>query len=382
MVINFSASAQLVDINQATETIYGLKVANNKNLRFTSAQKVHTEVSAGAHMSGGDGGYNAYGVDLTVRRQYKVGSWGAVASSEYSEKYGMANATYLMGGVRFGKTVSFGVDGLAGFGQAHETIYSSNAVGATHEYKVGHWRPQLGVQANFNINLSKGWMISAYGRYIHSFVSDGQTDLAMFDSWRVNKQVNDANRWSAGLSLTRALYKNGQVSGDNCWEGQLVGGYSNLGANVGVKAVHFKRTAAHTGTAFGLGTMYTFNKGVTTNQVLGHGGIRLLPKGADSPFVFDFFGELAIGQFEKIVEGSTENKNEFRMGSNLYSFGGSGTVHAGVSYHKGCFSVGVNAFAGGYLVAGTDFEGAHGYDGTYKTNGGLYGGQATVSVAF
>lgn len=378
-VMSISAFAQV----DTVETSYGRKLNDNFNLRYTDADKVHTEISVGAHVSGGDGEYTAEGIDISLRRQYKVASYGVQVSSEYSSEFGMSNSAAIMGGVRFGKSVSFGIDALSGYGQTHEIVNSSNpANGDTHEYKTSAWKPFVGAQASINFKLSKSVMLSVYGGYKHSFVTNGDHSLEMKDGWQVDGQTNDANRWFAGAAVSFMLNGEHQISGDNCWTGEGFGGYSNKGAVVGAKALHFKRTGAKIGRTLGFGTEYTIDD-QTTNEVFGQAGLRFLPQGAKSPIVFDFYATVGVGQYAKTVEGSTEDASKFYMGSQMYAFGGSAKAHAGVSYHSGRFSIGAEAFAGGYVSAGTNFEGNFGYSGkTSGTSGAVYGGIVKVGFSF
>lgn len=372
-----SAMAQV----DTAATVYGHKLNNNFNLRFTESEKVHTEVTLGAHVSGGDENYTAEGIDLTLRRQYKVASYGVQVSSEYSKEFGLANSTALVGGLRFGKNVSFGIDALVGYGQSHEVVESAKGE-STHEYKTSHWKPFVGAQASINFKLSNSVMLSVYGGYKHSFISNGDHKLYMSNGWEVTAQTNDANRWFAGASLSFLLNQASQISGDNCWNGEVFGGYSNMGAIAGAKALHFKRTSAYLGRVLGFGTQYTIDDFVS-NEVFGQAGFRVLPRGAKSPIVFDFYATAGIGQYAKSVKGATEDNKEFRMGSEIYAIGGSAKVHAGVSYHAGRFSIGAEGFAGYYVSAGTDFQGNKGYNGSVSgTNGALYGGVVKLAFSF
>lgn len=361
-------------------TSYGQKLNNNRNLRYTTPEDVHTEVTLGTHVSGGEGDL-AFGLDFTLRRQYKVASYGVQFSSEYSSV--LHNSIALMGGLRFGNGVSFGIDALLGYGQVHEVVNSSNPTnGDSHEAKTSPWHPFAGVQAGLGVKLSQNVMLSLYGGYKHFFIRTSDHSFNLRDGWKVDSHTTDANRWFAGVSLSILLNEATQISGDNCWMGEIFGGYSNKGAVAGAKAVHFKRTSARIGRTLGVGTQYTID-GCATNEVFGQAGLQVLPQGAQSPIIFDVHVTLGLGQYARTIEGATEDISRFHMGSEGYAFGCSAKAHAGVSYHTNRFTIGAEGFVGGVALNGAKFTGSLGYHGeTSPLLGLIYGTVITLGLAF
>ena len=265
---------------------YGNRVVingvKNKNLRFTDPEKVHTEISISGLYSGG--GYSAYGGALNIRRQHQYFGYGVQINSEYSKEYGVANSAALLGGVRFGKKVSFGIDALAGYGQSHVDVWGSNPSNGDRSHSVSSvWRPYVAGQANINFLLGNNVMLSILGGYKHSFFSNSDSEIATEGNWQTDKVTLDANRWYAGLSLAFLLNKERQISGDNCWRGEAFGGWSNLGWLAGARAIHFHRNSYYGGSVLGFGTEYTINDGNAANGIFAQAGYQFLPWGERSP---------------------------------------------------------------------------------------------------
>lgn len=374
LLSSISAFAQV----DTTKTAYGVKLNDNYNLRFTKADKVHTEVSLGAHYSGGD--YSAYGVDLSLRRRYTPGvagwSYGALVSEEYSKEFGMNSSFAAMLGVHLGNKVSFGIDALAGYGQTHRLI-DSWKVGTekTHEYKNTDWRPFAGGQAEIRFS-GKRVAFSLWGRYTHTFVSEGEHLLDLPEGWE-SKQTTYADRWAIGASLSINISKEAQVSGDNCWMGGVYGGYAfgdNSGAVVGANLLHYTRTSVRSGYILGFGTEYTMiDSDNTANKLYGQAAYVWHPYGSDSKFALELGGRLGMGEFAKAEEGATENGKDFTMKTNVFDLGFSGEVYAAPTLRMGRHSIKAQVNFGGYVTAGTNFSGDKGYDGKTSSQSGVIG---------
>lgn len=365
---------------------YGNRVVingvKNKNLRFTDPEKIHTEISISGLYSGGN--YSAYGAAINVRRQHRFLGYGVQINSEYSREYGVANSAALLGGMRFGKKVSFGIDALAGYGQSHVDVLGSNPSNGDRSHSVSSvWRPYVAGQASLNFLLGKNVMLSVIGGYKHSFFANSDSEIATEENWQIDQVTLDANRWYAGLSLAFLLKKGRQISGDNCWRGEAFGGWSNLGWLAGARAIHFHRNSYYGGSVLGFGTEYTINGKSAANGIFAQAGYQFLPWGEKSPLVFDLGGQIGFAEYAKTTEASTEDGERYRMASKLYSPGGNAKIYAGFAYHNGGFTIGCDTFAGYWLCTNSQFAGDLGFQGTYSKNHGfLYGAVAKLAFSF
>lgn len=365
---------------------YGNKVCingvKNKNLRFVDPEKVHTEYSVAATYSGGE--YSAYGVALNVRRQHRLVGYGVQINSECSKEYGVANSAAILGGVRLGKNISFGIDALGGYGQSHIDVWGSNPTNGDRSHSTSSiWRPFVAGQVSLNFLLGKNVMLSFLGGYKHSFFANSDTEIAMKDNWQVDKLTKDNNRWYVSTSVAFLLKKKRQISGDNCWRGEAIGGWTNLGWLAGARAIHFCRNSYYGGSVLGFGTEYTIKNGCATNGIFAQAGYQFLPWGENSPVVFDLGAQLGFAEYAKTSEGATEDEERYHTVSSLCSPGGNAKIYTGVAYHYGGFTIGCDAFVGYWLCANSQFTGDLGFQGTYSKNHGLlYGGVIKLAFSF
>ncbi len=365
---------------------YGTRVLingeRNKNLRFIDPEKTHTEFSVAAIYSGGD--YSAYGGAVNVRRQHRFLGYGVQVNSEYSKEYGVANSAALLGGVRFGKKVSFGIDALGGYGQSHIDVLGSNpSNGDRCRNRSSVWRPFISGQINLNFLLGKNVMLSILGGYKHSFFANSDSEIAFEGNWQLDQVTLDANRWFAGMSLAFLLHKERQISGDNCWRGEAFGGWTNLGWIAGARAIHFHRNSYYGGRILGFGTEYTFNEGSAANGIFAQAGYQFLPWGEKSPVLFDLGAQIGFSEYAKTEISSAEDSERFHRISYHYAPGGNAKAYAGIAAHIGSFTIGVDAYVGYWLCANSQFSGDLGYSGTYSKNHGvIYGAVAKMAIAF
>ena len=372
-------------------TFYGRKVkAEEKkeefNLRFAESTKAHTEVSLGEVITGGDLGYYGFRTDLTLRRQIQWLSLGAQISTEYSEEFGAANTASAFLGLRAfsRKPVSLGADLLGGYGQSHlQAIGYNQATGDLNGNRSSYWRPFVAANANFNVRLGKACMVSLYGGYKYSFINE-DISAEMSDGWELQSIESDANRWLAGLSLAIVINREKQISGDNCWQGETFGGWSNLGWTYGAKALHFKRLpkSLKVARAFGLGIAYNVKNGVTTNEIFGQAGFRFYSKGADSRVIFDLGTQVAYAEYP-IEAKATAEENRLLKRVVSYNPGANAKLYAGIALHFDRFTIGVEGIGGGWICTRTEFSGDLIYSGENSQNyGWLYGGNLRLAFAF
>lgn len=377
----FAANAQV------EETSYGRKINDNFNLRFEKSEKVHTEISVGGHVSGGD--ISAYGVDLGVARVYtpsKNTSWtvGGLVSSEFADKYGSLNDVLAVGGVRFGNTVSLELDALAGVGQMSFYDESTNGESIARYYN-SQWRLKVGAQAAVNFKLSKSVSLSVFGRYLYAINREGDRTYNEAEGWTAAPTEFHTGKWSVGATLSIALNNNHQVSGDNCWSGGLYTGYrfkGNEGAFVEAELLNTKRVSAKGARVLGFGAGQVFGEG-SQNSVFVKGGYQVLPQGAKSPIVLEFGVKAGLEEYAKTESAATDTES-YSMKSKLQSLGVVGKVYGGVNFHFGRHNIKVAAEGGYHTCFGTNFSSAtSNYVGsTGKLSGADLGVTIGYSIAF
>ena len=378
--MSMSAAAQTLD----TVTVsYGYQINDNHNLRFTQAKRVHTEVTVGGHAS--FGGYTSYGADLTATRVYTPAKafgwrWGGMASMDYANHYGATSDVLAVLGVRFGNKVYLGVDALAGAGQLSYYDHAWSGEN-THDYYSSLWRVKAGAQLSLGVRLGSKVSLSIYGRYLHAFNSSDSRTMVLPEGWEASPTEWHSDRLAAGLALTFNINHETRLSGDNCWQAGVYGGYSFLGNEgwvAGAELLHFKRSAARGGAVFGLGSYQVFGTEVSTNTFYGQAGYRVLPWGSSSVLEFEFGVKAGLGEYAKTECGSTEN-GEFRMSTASYSMGVQAKAYVGVSLHFGRHQIKIAGDFGGHYNFGAAFTGEADYNGT-ASNG--FGSDAMVTVGY
>ena len=357
-----------------TQVSYGYQIDGSRNLRFTQAEKVHTEVALG--VSASFGGYTSWGADLMATRVYTPARsfgwrWGGMASMDYANHYGATSDVLAVLGVRFGNKVYLGVDALAGAGQLayHDHAWKGES---SHDYFNSSWRFKAGAQVSLGVRLGSKITLSVYGRYLHAFNNSDSRQIALPEGWEASPTDWHSDRFTAGLALSFNINHETRLSGDNCWQGGVYTGYSFLGNEgwlAGAELLHFKRSAARGGAVYGLGAYQTFGDESSTSSVYGQAGYRLLPWGSSS---------VLLGEYAKTECGSTEN-GEFRMGAASYTLGVQAKAYAGVNFHFGRHQIKVSGDFGGHYNFGTSFTGEADYSG--KASNGL-GSDAAVTVGY
>lgn len=366
-----------------TQVSYGYQIDGSRNLRFTQAEKVHTEVAVG--VSASFGGYTSWGADMTVTRVYTPSRafawrWGGLASMDYANHYGATSDVLAVLGVRFGNSVFVGLDGLVGAGQLayHDHAWKGES---SHEYYNSSWRAKAGAQLSLGVRLGSKVSLSVYGRYLHAFNPSDSRTMVLPEGWEASPTEWYEDRFTAGLALTFNINHETRLSGDNCWQAGVYGGYSFLGNEgwvAGAELLHFKRSAARGGAVYGLGAYQTFGDEASTSSMYGQAGYRLLPWGSNSILEFEFGVKAGLGEYSKMECGSTEN-GEFRMGAASYTLGVQARAYAGIHFHFGRHQIKVSGDFGGHYNFGTAFTGEADYNG--KASNGL-GSDAMVTVGY
>ena len=127
-LISFSAFGQ-----EVSSTSYGYRLNGNRNLRFTEAEKVHTEITLGARY-GQAKGVASYGGSIQASRVWTPKDnfgyqAGVLVSTVCAGDYGALADILAVGGIRFGNKVYFGLDALVGVGQM--ALYDESTNGAS-----------------------------------------------------------------------------------------------------------------------------------------------------------------------------------------------------------------------------------------------------------
>ena len=371
-----TASAQI-------STSYGHRY-ESRNLRFTEAEKVHTEVTVGGHAA--FGGYSSYGADLQVTRVYTPTKafgwrWGGLASIDNASDYGATSDVLAILGLRFGNKVYLGIDALAGAGQLAYHDYSWRGEADFHNRYSSMWRVKAGGQINLGVRLSSKVSLSLYGRYLHAFNSSDKRTIAVSDGWTAEPTEYHTDRFTAGVALSFDINHETRLSGDNCWQGGVYSGYSfsgNEGVVLGAELLHFKRTNARGGAVFGLGSYQIFGDDASTNAIYGQAGYRVLPKGSRSIVEIELGVKAGLGEYAKKTCSKTED-NSLQTYADGYAIGALIKAYAGVNFHFGRHQIKLAGDFGGHYNFGADFEGNRGYDG--KADNG-FGSDAAVTVGY
>lgn len=368
IAIAIVATLNIATAGAQTPTAYGEKY-DNFNLRYTRSDKVHTEISAGAHYSFGD--IEAPGFDIQVARVFtpsKNLSWryGGLVSGDITDRYGaLMDVNALVGA----KVWWFGVDALVGAGQMAYTAISQNAQSVVDHYN-SVWAFKGGVQAYLEIPLSKNVTFSVGARYLHSFKDEGSLNYKEPEGWNSELKAH-ADKLQAFASVNININKEHQISGDNCWLGGVYGLYNlteaKEGVGAGAELFHFKRTGAVMGRILGLYAEQTFGE-KSVNSIGLKGGLQWLPRGANSPFIIEIGAEGGMSELSK-EEYAKTNSGSYTMTSSVTVPGleGRGYVRANLHLNRVCLHVTGKL---GYATAfGSEYTGC--LDGETSKLGGM-----------
>ena len=370
--------------SEVSSTSYGYRLNGNRNLRFTQAERVHTEITLGARY-GQSKGVSSYGGSLQATRVWTpkdrfAGQAGVMVSTVCAGDYGALADILAVAGLRFGNAVYFGLDLLAGTGQM--ALYDESSNGAsTHRYYNSQWRMKVGGQASINFRLSRKVTLGVFGRYLYTFNDANTRSYQQAEGWTAEPTVFYDSRWSAGVSLTFNILKESQLSGDNCWTGGVYTGYSFLGNEgwvVGAEMLHFRRTGARGGRVLGFGSEQVVGERRSTNSVFGKAGYQILPWGASSPLIFEFGAKAGLGEYVKAGEAASES-GSFYLKSAIQTVGIVGKAYVGVNFHFGRHSIKLGAEGGYHTCFDTSFVG-EGYNGQVTTP--LHGFDAAATLGY
>lgn len=367
----------------------------NRNLRFTEAERAHTEITIGARY-GQAKGVSSYGGSIQATRVWTPNDWfagqaGVLVSTVYAGDYGALADVLAVGGIKIGNRVSFGLDALVGTGQmafydvwmGTPTIIDGVEQRACHRYYNSQWRVKVGGQATLAVRLTEGISLGVFGRYVYAFNNEANRlrNQQLPEGWTAEPTVFYDNRWSAGVSLTFNILKESQLSGDNCWTAGAYTGYSFLGNKgwiAGAEMNHFKRVSARGGRVLGFGSEQIIGERRSTNSVFGKAGYQVLPWGAGSPVIFNVGVKAGVGEYVKAGEAWTES-GSFYMKSALQALGVVGKAYVGVNFHFGRHSIKLGGEAGYHTCFNTSFVG-DGYTGQVTTP--LHGADASVTIGY
>lgn len=346
---------------QVENTAYGKRYKNNRNLRMVDSTKVHTELNVGGHYTFGD--VEAYGVDVSASRVYTPSNafaweFGAQISSEYNENFGAMTDILGQVGVRFGKSFGVEVKGLAGAGQMSYKDISAKDEKNHAEYYNSSWRPVAGGEVALFAAFSEKVSLRVFGRATHYFNSRSDRSYEEAQGWQHEPTEFNLNKVAVGATLTVKVGGNHQISGDNNWNGGVYTGYSfgkNKGFVAGAELFHTKRTSATFARVLGVGSQQTFGEETSFNEIYGKVGGQILPKGANSPVVFEFGAKLGLGEYNKAEQAATQN-NSYSMNSSVQVPGVVAKAYAGINLHWGANSLKFGVEGGGHAAFGTSFN--------------------------
>ena len=194
---------------EVSSTSYGYRLDGNRNLRFTQADKVHTEITLGARY-GQAKGVASFGGSIQATRVWTPSDWfagqaGVLVSSVYAGDYGALADILAVGGIRFGNAVYFGLDALVGTGQM--ALYDESTNGAsTHRYYNSQWRVKVGGQASLNFRLSQKVTLGVFGRYLYTFNDESNRSYQQPEGWEAVGTVFYDNRVSHLISCVRRKF--------------------------------------------------------------------------------------------------------------------------------------------------------------------------------
>ncbi len=381
-----AATVNAQNNQEVRSTSYGYRY-ESRNLRFTQAERVHTEITLGGH--GSWGGYSSYGADLSATRVYTPTKafgwrWGGMASIDYGRHYGATSDVLAVVGLRLGNRVYVGLDALAGAGQLAYHDHSWHGETDTHDYFNSLWRVKAGGQLSLGVRLGDKVTLSVYGRYLYAFNNPQKRTVTVPEGWEALPTAYHADRFSAGLALTFNIFKETRVSGDNCWQGGIYSGYSFLGNEgwiAGAELLHFERSAARGGAVWGIGSYQVFGSDKSsTNAFYGQGGYRFLPWGSNSVLTIELGAKAGLGEYVKTECGATED-NSFRMSAAGYTLGVKASGYLQFALHFDWFEVVFGGEFGGHYTFGTAFKGEPTYSGT-SSNGFGMDAMATAGLRF
>jgi len=389
-VFSLSAAAQ-ASLFKNTNT--GVKVAGNSNLLFTNVHytdsgvvnvlKTFTEVNIGAHYSHASK-VNAYGVDLSVAKVYvkkPAFSWivGGLGSLDYAGKYGLTADLFLQGGFRVGRKAYIEFTPMVGLGQLPYYDLSRSTTNAANynEYYNSVWRLKIAPQVALGVKVSDRISLRAFARYTYAINGTGDRSYQEADGWQHEPTEYANGKLTVGASLAIQVGGYHQTSGDNCWNGGLYSGYSFKGSEgvvVGGEIFHFKRTSAKIGRVLGAGVEQTIKSGEKSfSSVFGKAGVQFLPKGADSPVIFETGLKVGLGEYKKGEAAATSEGTYYFSGSSQV-LGVMAKAYGSVNFHWKRNTIKVGVEGGGHTVFGTNFEDVKGsevhFDGSTSKKGG------------
>jgi hypothetical protein len=355
-----------------TSTAYGEKYNNNSNLRFEKNEKVSTELQIGGHYSQATGDVKTGGMTLGVSRVYHkspVFHWvvGGNGTADYSRKYGLMTDILLKGGLRVGKSLYFDLTPAVGVGQVpfYDLSKSMSNASDYNEYHNSVWRMKLALLASLGVKLSDGVSLSLDARYTYAINGTGDRQYQEAEGWQHMPTEFANGKLSLGASLSFVVGGDHQISGDNCWNGGLYTGYSfgdNKGILIGGEIFHFKRTSANVGRVVGLGVEQTIkNSNESFNAVYGKAGLQVLPKGANSPVIFEAGVKAGIGEYKK-GEAAATAEGTYSLSGNTQTLGAMAKAYGSVNFHWGRNTIKVGVEGGGHTIFGTDFNNVEGSD--------------------
>jgi hypothetical protein len=283
----------------------------------------------------------------------------------------------VWGGLRLG----------GGYRQCHVFTDMVDASGNKYRHENSTLKSYGTLQAVLNINLYAELVLSGSFGVSHSFVS-GSDDKDLFQSgtWSLSGKNTDATRFIASLGLSKRLAYRSQISGENCWLGEVYFGQSNLGRFSGSKLYFFKRPYNWGGHTIGFGAEGVKYKGNTLSRIYGLAALRYEPWGATNHVTLDGGVMGGIGDFPQLgVTSSTKEDHGATLSKtgNYFQFGAFARTYGELSLFWGRFSLGGGVFWGAYSLSGNTYRGDLNYSGDEgKTSGFERGWYGKVSFAF
>ena len=393
MAVVASASAQQID-----ETLYGVIVDNNPNMRIVNAvadsasntkttpkTKVWTIPSAQMEASFGD--YSAYGAAVSVTKQLQNWGYGGIVGTEHSNK-GWASRAGLFMQINsdYEELFSVGLRVEGGYAQTHILINMTNGAD-NYRQAESTLKPYGQISALVNFRLTSSWSLTALAGYRHSFIKTSDDKDQVFGNWSLKNKKLFANRYVLSLGLSKQLVYQSQISGDNCWLADFIYGQSNLGRFSGCRIINFKKRQGDThiswGRVIGFGAEGIQNGGNTLAKIYGQAGVRYLPMGASGHIALESGVMIGMGEFpQNGVTASTKEDNGKTLSQigNYCQFGGDARLYGEIFTFFGRCCLGVGGYVGSYSLNGNSYKSSY-KDGnvTYDSYKGFSGDEGKTS---
>ena len=277
--------------------------AQNRNLRYNK----------GETLIGISGRYEkSFGAALSVTQ---LESWLAYGAEVYFQSNGCAGLKASFG-PKFGDNFYISPALEVGLVTVREESLFSNGSDSLLYRRPA---PRFAVGGQLRLGYNFGAIgIFAAGSYNRVF---GYKQTNLSEEWVCTRRTAPKDLWAIQLGLAVSLDSDRLLSGDNCPELKIGGGYSSMGAFATVEVMSFDRFAFAVGHTYGGFANFYMETG--NAEVGGKYNLEVYPAGSSSVYHFSVGAEAAIGQYMRPWVGvTTEEIQRFFTKWGVYSFGG------------------------------------------------------------